>query len=63
MLFDWYTPAQLLHSVEWIRARSSAPVVVLGNYIVLREDFPDVLAREHAPELDAASVKSMAHPG
>jgi peptidoglycan/LPS O-acetylase OafA/YrhL len=52
-VFEWYRPEHLGHTVDQIRKQTSAPILVLGNYLSFDEDVPDMIIRHGRTSMDA----------
>lgn len=49
--FEWYRPEHLWNTYRHIQSLVDIPVVVLGNYIVLKRDYPALMANNVDPRL------------
>ena len=49
VLFGWYKPEHLERAINAIRRRTSAPIWVFGNYMVLKQNLPDLILK-HASD-------------
>lgn len=46
VLFDWYKPENLMHAISRIKEKSDAMIIVLGNYIQLKNNFSDLINKD-----------------
>lgn len=60
VLFDWYTPGHLLNFIDEIKKLSAAEIIVFGNYIVLNEDFPELISKNIQIENTPDKIKNFA---
>ncbi len=51
-VFQWYKPEHLVHTVMQIRRTTNAPIVVLGNYLFLDDDLPDLVVKHGVTSMD-----------
>jgi len=51
-VFSWYKPEHLAHTIQQIRTKTSAPIVVFGNYLFFNEDVPDMIVRHGSTQMD-----------
>lgn len=51
-VFSWYKPEHLAHTIRQIRTKTSAPIVVFGNYLFFNEDVPDMIVRHGSTQMD-----------
>lgn len=58
--FDWYRPEHLLNAYQYIQQLVDIPVVIVGNYIALNIDYPELMARNIDPRLREDVVHSFA---
>ena len=43
VLFGWYSPAELIRYLDFLRANNVRKIIVLGQYLTLRTDLPDLI--------------------
>lgn len=56
----WYKPEHLFNAYQYIASHTSAPVIVLGNYLALRKDMPELIAQSIDPRKEADAVANFA---
>jgi peptidoglycan/LPS O-acetylase OafA/YrhL len=59
-VFSWYKPEHLERSIAQIRKHTSAPIVVLGNYLFFDQDVPDMVIRHGSTVMDVFYEKNLA---
>lgn len=47
LLTQWFTPDQLEPYLEFVRTKSKAKLMVLGNYFILKSDVTDIIQAPH----------------
>lgn len=58
-VFSWYKPEHLERSIIQIRKKTSAPIIVLGNYMFFKEDVPDMVIRHGVRKMNAYYEKNL----
>ena len=51
-VFGWYKPEHLARAVAQIKKKTSAPIVVMGNYLIFNEDFPNMVVTHGVTHMD-----------
>jgi hypothetical protein len=51
-VFNWYRPEHLENAIRQIRLKTTAPIVVFGNYLIFSRDFPSMVIWHHSLLLD-----------
>ena len=59
LLFGWYRPEHLANAIAAIRKQTSAPIVVMGNYMVFDDDFPNMVIQHGQLLMDGYYQKRM----
>jgi len=57
VMFEWYKPKNLVNVIKEIKKQSDAKIIVFGNYIVFKEDLPQLLTNKTPITMD--KVKSI----
>ena len=57
-MFEWYKPDNLINYITELKKKTSAKIIVFGNYIVLNNDLPDISAT--GKEITNKDIKSLA---
>ena len=60
VMFDWYKPEHLERALNEMRRYTQARFIVYGNYIILKKEFPEILAMQDNAILVDTLVKSYA---
>lgn len=60
VLFDWYRPEHLAHTIAALKANGVRRILLFGNYLVLREDLADLFARGIDPSREVEWIESLA---
>jgi hypothetical protein len=59
-LFQWYKPEHLSRAIKQIRVKTSAPIIVFGNYMIFDDDLPDLVIEHGLTKMDSYYAKRLA---